>query len=108
MCEYLVYALEYMAGGAKRIYDPIKNEIVYVVNVDGSLFGIARSDCIKLMLATETFSNRASAKFYHHQTVHRQVLLLSAAWTSTANRVLTSVIAPVIQSPMPPEKIWLS
>jgi uncharacterized protein len=42
--EYLVYALEYLAGGARARYEPARSEIIYVVNVDGSMFGIGRSD----------------------------------------------------------------
>jgi uncharacterized protein len=42
--EYLAYALEYMAGGGKSIYDPSANEVVYVANVDGHISGIGQGE----------------------------------------------------------------
>ena len=42
--EYLGYALEFMANGARTPYDPVANEIVYVVNVNGSISGIGEGE----------------------------------------------------------------
>ena len=44
MCEYLGFALDYMAKGHKSTYDPIANEVVFVVNVDGSLSGSGQGE----------------------------------------------------------------
>lgn len=44
MNDYLTYALCYMAGGEKAVYDPALDEAVYVVNVDGNIFGVGQGE----------------------------------------------------------------
>lgn len=44
MCEYLVYALEYMAGGERGTYNPVDDEVIFVVNVNGDVFGFGHSE----------------------------------------------------------------
>ena len=42
--EYLGYALEFMANGTRVPYDPSADEIIYVVNVNGSVSGIGEGE----------------------------------------------------------------
>jgi uncharacterized protein len=44
MCEYLSFALDYIAEGPKNTYDPIANEVVFVLNVDGSISGSGQGE----------------------------------------------------------------
>ena len=42
--EYLVYTLGYMAGGARRTYNPKDDEVVFIVNVNGDVVGAGNAD----------------------------------------------------------------